>query len=468
MFSIREHIRVLSVVAFLIAAVLLGGCQQEAPSETPGAASAPVGPEMPIRTPAEFEPVERVIMQWDFNECNEFHKEIIEHVTRAGARVLLLIDNQTQGQQIVGYLEQNNVLVNDIDVLMVETDSIWARDYSGTNVFYGEDKVRGYIDWSCTYPGQFKDDASPFAVASAFGMELYAMSHDSLPFLLDGGDFMADGFGTAFSSKRILDDNPLITQAIKPLMQTYMGIGNYILLEKLADRRDKHIDMYMKLVDEETLVIGQYTNNEAGNIPIERNVEIIQGLKTCYGTPYRIFRIPIPGDPTKKDFRTYTNALIVNDHILVPVFGIPLDEEALSVFREAMPGYKVVGVDCTEVVKQNGAIHCVTKEINRSQLICIGHPRFIEPHKLGDTITFKADYWSTGTVDKMTLYLAWEGEEAFTPHPMLKQDDAFEVSLKADRPGAARYYIEAEGGDIKGYKPQNAYAGGYLTLEVVE
>ncbi len=55
--------------------------------------------------------------------------------------------------------------------------------------------------------------------------------------------------------------------------------------------------------------------------------------------------------------------MTVNGRVLVPTFGIPSDAEALAIYREAMPDYDVIGIDCRAAANGGGAVHCLTKEI---------------------------------------------------------------------------------------------------------
>jgi len=40
---------------------------------------------------------------------------------------------------------------------------------------------------------------------------------------------------------------------------------------------------------------------------------------------------------------------------------------------KALPGYKVVGIDCNEIITASGAIHCITKAVSSSNPLLISH-----------------------------------------------------------------------------------------------
>ena len=69
---------------------------------------------------------------------------------------------------------------------------------------------------------------------------------------------MCDGFGTGFSSKLTLDENTLHTEAeVDTIMKKFMGINRYIKMETLPYDDIHHIDMHMKLLDEETILMAE-------------------------------------------------------------------------------------------------------------------------------------------------------------------------------------------------------------------
>jgi agmatine deiminase len=44
------------------------------------------------------------------------------------------------------------------------------------------------------------------------------------------------------------------------------------------------------------------------------------------------------------------------------VFGGPTDEPALRLLEECFPGRRVEPVDCRELVRGRGALHCITRD----------------------------------------------------------------------------------------------------------
>ncbi|MDP6909302.1 MAG: agmatine deiminase family protein, partial [Flavobacteriales bacterium] len=175
------------------------------------------------------------------------------------------------------------------------------------------------------------------------------------------------------------------------------------------------IDMHMKLLDEETLLVGEYPAGVADGPQIEANLDyILNNFNSVYGTPYKVVRIVMPPEggyypDTWGDYRTYTNSVFVNKTILVPTYEEEWDTTALRIYREALPGYNVVGIDCNEIITASGAIHCITKAVSTEDALLIRHQPLIDQVytptdyqidaliKHTDGITDASVYWTTDT-----------------------------------------------------------------------
>jgi len=58
--------------------------------------------------------------------------------------------------------------------------------------------------------------------------------------------------------------------------------------------------------------------------------------------------------------RTYTNSLISNHKVLVPVYGIEMDSTATEIYRTLCPDHEVIGIDSEQIIHRAGAVHCIT------------------------------------------------------------------------------------------------------------
>lgn len=75
-----------------------------------------------------------------------------------------------------------------------------------------------------------------------------------------------------------------------------------------------------------------------------------------------LYDVPEPN----KDFNwAYINYLEIGDKIIVPVFGIPEDEQALDYIKQANPRSKVVPFRMRTIASKGGGLHCITWNIKK-------------------------------------------------------------------------------------------------------
>ena len=331
-------------------------------------------PSRPVRTMAEWEPLRGIIITW--TSYTSILRQIVDYAQDEGLVYIVCSDSNS----VKSSLTSGGVPLVNLRFLIAPFNSIWVRDY-GPWAVYADDVDSMYlVDWVYNRPRP-ADDVIPGAFATQQGIPLYQMTSGVNSLVNTGGNFMTDGFGTGFASKLILTDNPTKTEAqIDTLMRQFMGINRYIKMNSLPYDGIHHIDMHMKLLDEETLLVGQYPQGVSDGPYIEANLQyVLNNFLSVYGRPYKVVRIPMPPDvgglyPSNGgNYRTYTNSLIVNKTVLVPTYDPQYDSTALRIYREAMPGYRVVGINSNQIIPASGAIHCITKEIGVSDPVLMYH-----------------------------------------------------------------------------------------------
>jgi len=146
------------------------------------------------------------------------------------------------------------------------------------------------------------------------------------------------------------------------------------------------------VIDEETILIGQYPEGISDGPQIEANIQYLEdSIKTSFGNKFNIVRLPMPPDQNGRypdaggNYRTYTNAVFINKTLLVPTYQEKYDTTALRIYRENLPGYNVVGINCNNIIGQLGALHCITKLIGTDEPLLIAHSRLRD---VEDTIAY--------------------------------------------------------------------------------
>ena len=342
-------------------------------------------PLLPIRAMAEWEELQALVVVW------RSQKSIVAQIINAAkqeCRVVVACPNiQTCQTELTGYgvdWSQN------VDFILAPSNSFWVRDYGGSPCYLNDVDSLVWVDWIYNRPRPL-DDAMPELFGQHFNIPVYTTTVAPNDLVHTGGNFMTDGLGFGFSSNLVLDENDSTNTwgasnhsvaEVEEIMDSYMNVSPYAKMTILPYDGLHHIDMHMKLLDEVTLLVGEYPSGIADGPQIEANLQyVLSNFTTSYGTPFKVIRVPMPPDYSNNyphqggDYRTYANAVFVNKTIIVPVYAEQYDTTGLRIWRDAMPGYKVVGVNCDAMIYLGGAVHCITKEVGVTDPLVISHRR---------------------------------------------------------------------------------------------
>lgn len=342
------------------------------------------------RNPAEWEEMEGIVLAWVEN-FGDIQSEIVRYAQEEGKVYIVT----TSAASVQTFLNSKGVPISENIVFVPASfNAIWIRDYGPNTIYNDAVGERQFIDWIYNRPRPL-DDALSLEIGAYMGVPVVQMYTAPEDLVHTGGNYMSNGSGQAFSSNLVLDENGPDNKfgksqhdeaAVDQLMQQFFGIEEYIKMTNLPFDAIHHIDMHMKLIDEETLIVGEYPLGESDGPQIEANLQyVLNNFKTKYGRPFKVHRVVMPpdqfGDYPKQGgyYRTYANALFINKKVLVPIYNAEYDEPALKVWKEAMPGHEIIGIDCNKIIPLGGAIHCITKEIGADNPIWITHKPIRNP-----------------------------------------------------------------------------------------
>lgn len=418
------------------------------PSYVPPRVGPALAPPGPVRAMAEFEELEGIVVRWAYGTYNTLLGQIVDAAQEEGTVWILVRPGTSDSSNIKTYLSGRGIPLTNLEFVSVSTNSVWSRDYGPWTIYRAGADSMAIVDFRYNRPRPL-DDVVPGFLASRWGLPLYHTAAMPESLVFTGGNFMVDGFGTGFASRLVNDENLHLDDAgIDTILARYCGLSRVVKMQTLEHDEIHHIDMHMKLLDEETLLIGEYPPGQGDHARIEETVDSLRSLLNCYGRPYRIVRIPMPADasgayPPASYYLTYTNSLIVNRTVLVPLYGRPQDAQALQVYREAMPGYRVIGYDCNAIIPANGTIHCITKEVGVRQPVLLAHAR------RGDAGAGAMDYpvevRLTTAASVESVLVCWRADtlSAFTRLPLAPLGDVWTGAIPRRSPGSrVWYYVE--------------------------
>jgi agmatine deiminase len=319
-------------------------------------------PGTPVRLPAEFEPIESVLVSFPILYPSQWktHAALIAAIA-AEATAVVLVPDESWHKAVLLYLLRDGLDLGNVRFAYVKTDDVWIRDYGPTNVMAGGGRAFIWNNYYERYTSYAKLSAD---AASELG-RYYDVPVHRVPLVVEGGNIITDGKGTVVMFDSVLANNPdYDVERLRKVMEKYYGSDRLILLPSLEGELTGHVDMVVKFVDEDTLMVAESEESFRWHRDFEAIAGMLSGTKSSSGRNYEVIRVKVASggkDPAR--FWSYINSVTVNGSVIVPVFGTKEDALALDLYGKAMPGYKVVGIDMSDYPV--GSVHCQTKEIYR-------------------------------------------------------------------------------------------------------
>lgn len=412
------------------------------------------------RMVAEWEPAHGTLIRWPLGIPQQLVTELASDDS-----LYVLVESFYERDQAINTFTSWGVNLAHCRFIFAPTYSHWTRDWGPHYIFDGKghggiaDPVFNGYPWvpGCNQEGSLQqnktktpkgweeDDAVNGILADSFSCPLI-----NLPVFLTGGNIMTDGHGTAVSTAQMLDENypGCDEECFRGAAKDSLGITRYLIVENPEIYGIQHIDCYAKFLDEETVLVKELPTWHPEYACVEDLADRFKEDTSCFGRPYTVVRI-FCGSYNGEKVAAYTNSLILNKKVLVPLFGINTDQQALDTYAAAMPGYEVLGFPYSGWYYYD-ALHCRTMGIFDRQMLRISHKPLKGDVQMvqGMKIIAMIDDRSEAGLISGELLLHWREQgnsqwnlSVFTPAAGV---DTFEASLPLQVPDKViEYYISA-------------------------
>ena len=318
------------------------------------------------------------------------------------AEVWFIVESSTGQNNLTMLLLQEGMTQEVLDAkvkFMVEPiDSVWTIDFGPLPIIDDVTNTWAIADFRY-YPNRPIDDGlSTFLGRSLMDLG-YANNTSTyrMPINTEGGTFQSTTDGICFTGNGQLfwtaydagmDPNPLLYTPIadiqdhalavelKQVWKEYAGCQDVIVTNSITDDGTLHIDMYMKVIDDNTVLMGEYLPpfaNEAQEenaARMDETTAFIEAYVKPDGTSFTVERLVMPGHRQTNEGPvpfTYANSTIINGLNLWPAFTFPEWEESRAVaeakWQEVMPEHEHIWIDSEELSFWSGAIHCITRTV---------------------------------------------------------------------------------------------------------
>lgn len=335
----------------------------------------------------EWEAQDLVLLTWPhqdtdwidiLSEVEACYLDIARNILRFEDLLIL-----TEEPARVKELFKNDMPKHKLFVLEMPSNDTWIRDYGPISFRIKQnngDISNAIADftfngWGMKFAAG-KDNLMTrcLHLSGAFKRDIQLMNR--LMLVLEGGGIESDGQGTILSTYGCIYEpnrNPgFAEEDLNNIITEVLGANRLILLkngELEGDDTDGHIDTLARFLSPTQIAYVQCTDgHDLHYHGLKRMEQELKELRTTDGNPYELIPLPLPSAIYEEDGHrlpaTYANFLFVNGAILVPTYGQEENDGlALQRLSQACPDREVIGIDCRQLIRQHGSLHCATMQI---------------------------------------------------------------------------------------------------------
>lgn len=330
------------------------------------------------RFPAEWEKQSAVLIAWphktgDFSNrlesVEQSYSVIADTITQY--QKLIIVCRDDNHQQHIQTLISNH---DHIDFIHATVNDIWVRDTVFLSVEQdGEITHLNFLfnGWGEKYLHQ-NDNALNHKLLNAKPFK--GKAHKDIDFILEGGSVESDGIDTILTTKQCLlnpnRNKGLTQQEIEQQLLQHLGAKRVFWLDQenlSGDDTDAHIDTLARFCSANAIAYTSCDDADDLHYTSLKYMERqLQDLRTQTGDPYHLVPLPLPKPIYDEEGQqlpaNYSNFLIINHAVMVPVYGDPMDEIALQRLVDCFPQHEIIAIPCRPLVHQYGSLHCMTMQ----------------------------------------------------------------------------------------------------------
>ena len=334
------------------------------------------------RLPAEWEPHAATWIAWphrratflgDFAVIPEFFTHFIRLV--ADCEPVKVIAG---GAALADARDRLRGMAN-VECVDIPTNDSWLRDTGPVFLVPRQPVTEGHREdrpvavcwewnaWGGKYPPWDLDARVSRAIADRLHLAVV-----SPRVVLEGGAIDTDGEGTLLVNHHcVVGDkrNPgMSREQLEQVLMQRLAIDRVIWVggELAGDDTDGHIDQLARFVSPGSVVAARQPDRlDPNHASLAENLALLEAAVDARGRRLEVIPIDIPPRFTFAGTQlpaSHLNFYVANGAVMVPVFGSRTDEAAVRTLAACFPGRRIVPVDCQEVVRGRGALHCITRD----------------------------------------------------------------------------------------------------------
>ncbi len=341
---------------------------------------------MSIRLPAEWEKQSAVLIIWPHKDTD--WEPYLEQVTAtyieiatailSKQKLVICFHSEALKNNTLKILTKNNISTDNLISFIAPNNDTWARDSGPITIFDNNSPI--LLDFIFNaWGGKFESNLDN-QITTVFTSKIFADRKNiftkQINMVLEGGSIESDGNGTLLTTSQCLltdtRNTKMTRKDIEEQLTLHFNLKRVLWLEHgymIGDDTDSHIDTLARLCPNDTIA---YCCCEIKDDPhfeeLSKMKSELKQLRTLEDKPYKLIPLPIPkpiysADGTRLP-ATYANFLIINNAILLPIYGdTNADEFAIKQMKSIFPDREIIAINCKSLIEEHGSLHCVTMQL---------------------------------------------------------------------------------------------------------
>ncbi|TNF33749.1 MAG: agmatine deiminase family protein [Gammaproteobacteria bacterium] len=337
------------------------------------------------KLPPEWHPQSAVQLTWPhintdwapwLDQVEPVYIELTEIISQV-ENVLIVCHDESIREHVRQRLTHSKARQDRLRLMIAPCNDTWARDHGPITVC--DDGTCKLMDFQFTgWGGKFTANLDNAITGNLYRGAAFTAdtTHEEVDFILEGGGIEVNEDGDLLTTTLCLLNKNRNASYTKPeieaLLQKKLGIKRILWLEHgelEGDDTDSHIDTLARFLPDGQIAYVRCEDESDEHYATLKAMEAeLQALRQQNGQSFPLVALPMAsacfsaeGDRLPA---TYANFLLINNQqLLLPVYGVKEDEQAIRVLEQALPDYTIIPVNCRPLIEQYGSLHCITMQI---------------------------------------------------------------------------------------------------------
>jgi len=344
-----------------------------------------------FRFPAEWEPHIATWLAWNFTlseydrldiqlQIQVSYLAFIASLSRYESVKILISKDGPPASWYQSILDKTGVSLERCSLIPANLTEPFLRDTGPTWVKTNDDTERKALHWAFSgwsrFPVESGDSTIGSIVASRSGVPIIRpVRQDGVTqFVCEGGAIETDGAGTLMVTEQCLlsqiqERNLGATrEEYEAIFAKFLGARTVIWLGRgaVGDDTHGHVDDIARFVRRGAVFLSVSHNPSHMNYDSSQdNLRRLSSARDANGAQIEVIELPFPDEVRLNGEivpASYANFCFANGAVIVPIFNVPQDDEAIEIFERSFPDKKIETVYSTPFLYGGGTLHCLSQQ----------------------------------------------------------------------------------------------------------